>query len=54
MTDARVPLDVARGSFGDHSATVLAGAGAHVHEKVGRPHHLLVMLDDEHGVPDVA
>src|SRR6266511_3424795 len=33
---------------------VLAGAGAHVDQVVGRTHHLLVVLDDEHGVAEVA
>ena len=35
-------------------AAVLAGARAHVDEPVGRAHHLLVVLDDEHGVAQVA
>ena len=30
------------------------GAGAHVDEPVGPPHHLLVVLDDDDGVADVA
>ena len=33
---------------------VLARARAHVDEPVGAPHHLLVVLDDEHGVAEVA
>ena len=35
-------------------ATVLAGAGAHVDDPVGRAHHLLVVLDHEHGVAQIA
>ena len=33
---------------------MLAGARAHVDDPVGRAHHLLVVLDDEHGVAEVA
>ena len=33
---------------------VLPCAGAHVDEPVGRAHHLLVVLDDEHGVAEIA
>jgi hypothetical protein len=33
-------------------AAVLARAGAHVHEPVGRAHHLLVVLDHQHGVAE--
>ena len=40
--------------FGDDVAAVLAGARAHVDEPVGGAHHLLVVLDDEHGVAEVA
>ena len=40
--------------FGDDVAAVLARAGPHVDEPVGRPHHLLVVLDHEHGVAEVA
>ena len=35
-------------------AAVLARARAHVDEPVGAAHHLLVVLDDEHGVAEVA
>ena len=35
-------------------AAVLSGARAEVDHPVGRPHHLLVVLDDEHGVAHVA
>src|SRR5262249_29507452 len=35
-------------------SSVLAGSRAEVDDPVGRPHHLLVVLDDEHGVADVA
>ena len=43
-----------RRPFGDDLAAVLAGARAHVDEPVGAAHHLLVVLDDEHGVTEVA
>ena len=33
---------------------MLAGAGADVDDVVGRAHGLLVVLDDEHGVAEVA
>ena len=35
-------------------AAVLAGARPHVDEPVGAAHHLLVVLDDDHGVAEVA
>ena len=50
----RVPLDLLRGAFGDHVAAVHAGARAHVDQVVGRSHHLLVVLDHEHRVAEVA
>ena len=49
---ALVPHHVLRGALGDDVAAVLAGAGAHVDEVVGRAHHLLVVLDDEDGVAE--
>ena len=51
---ALVALHVARRALGDDLAAVLAGAGPHVHDPVGRAHHLLVVLDHEHGVAEVA
>ncbi len=50
----RHALHLLRRPFRDDVAAVLARAGPHVHEPVGRPHHLLVVLDDEHGVAKVA
>ena len=38
----------------DDVAAVLAGARAHVDDVVGRAHRALVVLDDEHGVAEVA
>ena len=38
----------------DDPPAVLAGAGAEVDEVVGRAHRLLVVLDDDHGVAEVA
>ena len=49
-----VPLDLRRRPLGDDVAAVLAGARAHVDEPVGAPHHLLVVLDDDHRVAEVA
>ena len=40
--------------FGDDVAAVLAGARPHVDQPVGGAHHLLVVLDHEHGVAEVA
>ena len=48
-----VPHHLRRRALGDNLPAVLAGAGPHVHEPVGRAHHLLVVLDDEHGVAEV-
>ena len=49
-----VLLDGRRGPLGDDVPAVLARARPHVDEPVGAAHHLLVVLDDEHGVPEVA
>ena len=40
--------------LGDDLSPVLSGARPQVDHPVGRTHHLLVVLDDEHGVADVA
>ena len=45
---------LAAGALGDDLAAVLARARPHVDELVGGAHHLLVVLDDEHGVAEVA
>ena len=50
----RVLLDRLHQPLGDDLAAVLAGARPHVHDPVGRAHHLLVVLDHEHGVAEVA
>ena len=47
MTSSAVPC-------GDHVAAVLARARAHVDQVVGGAHRALVVLDDEHGVAEVA
>ena len=39
---------------GDDRAAVLAGARADVDDVVGRAHRVLVVLDDDHGVAEVA
>ena len=49
-----VPLDLVGRPLGDDLAAVEAGARAHVDEPVGAPHHLLVVLDDDDGVADIA
>ncbi len=48
------PLHLRGGALGDDLAAVLAGARAHVDEPVGAAHHLLVVLDDDDRVPEVA
>src|SRR5205807_9669234 len=48
------PLYLCGGTLGDDVAAVLARARAHVDQVVGGPHHLIVVLDDEHGVPERA
>ena len=50
----RVLLDLRAGALGDDVPAVLARARPHVDEPVGAAHHLLVVLDDEHGVAEVA
>jgi hypothetical protein len=41
------------GALGDDPPAVHAGPGPDVDDVVGRPDHVLVVLDDEHGVADV-
>ena len=43
-----------RRALEDHVAAVLAGAGAEVDHVVGRPDRLLVVLDDDDGVAEIA
>ena len=45
---------VLRRAFRDDLAAVLARARPHVDEPVGGAHHLLVVLDDENGVAEIA
>ena len=47
-------LDLARGALGDDPAAVLAGARPKVDQVVGGAHRLLVVLDHEHRVAEVA
>ena len=49
-----VARDLRRRPFGDDLAAVQPGARPHVDEPVGAPHHLLVVLDDDDRVADVA
>jgi hypothetical protein len=48
------PQDRLDRPLGDDVPAVLAGPGAHVDDPIRRADGLLVVLDDEHGVPDVA
>ena len=54
VSDLRLRSTLRRGPCGDHVAAVLAGSRPHVDEPVGAAHHLLVVLDDEHRVAEVA
>src|SRR5450432_3650040 len=50
----RVADDLLDRSFGDDEAAVLAGTGTHVDEVVRLAHRLLVVLDDDHRVAQIA
>ena len=50
----RVGHDLIGRALGNDLAAVLAGAGAHVDQVVGGAHHRFVVLDDDHGVAEVA
>ena len=54
MSDAGFALDLVDRAGGDHLAAVAAGAGAEVDEVVGGAHRLLVVLDDDDRVAEVA
>ena len=54
MIEAGRGGDVVGRALGDDLAAVDAGAGAHVDDVVGGADRVLVMLDDEHGVAEVA
>ena len=54
VTEPGVVAIVVGDALRDDLAAVLAGARPEVDHPVGRAHHLLVVLDDEHGVADVA
>ena len=49
-----VEHQVSRQPLEDHLAAVLAGAGAEVDDVVGHPDRLLVVLDDDDGVAEIA
>ena len=49
-----VLLDLLRVPFRDNGAAVQPGAGAHVDHVLCGPDHVLVVLDHEHRVPEVA
>ena len=54
MTERRFRITSRAVPSRDDLAAMLPRARAHVDEPVGHPHHLLVVLDDEHGVAEVA
>ncbi len=54
VVELAVARDLRRRAFGHDLAAVHAGARSHVHEPVGAAHHLLVVLDDDDRVADVA
>ena len=49
-----VLLDRVGRALGDDASAELAGAGTEVDDPVGRAHRLFVVLDDEHGVAEIA
>ena len=54
VSEPRLRATCAARALGDDLAAVHAGAGAHVDQPVGGAHRLLVVLDDDHGVAEVA
>ena len=50
----RVLHDLGGGAFGDDCAAVDAGAGTHVDDMIGGADGFFVVLDDDHGVAEVA
>ena len=54
VSDSVIALDLLRRSLGDDPPAVLAGARPEVDDVVGRAHRPLVVLDDDHGVAEVA
>ncbi len=54
MSDAALGLDLLRRALGDDLAAVNAGARPHVDDVIGRKNGVLVVLDDDHRVADVA
>ena len=46
--------DLVDRAVGDHLAAVLAGARAEIDDVIGRAHRLLVVLDDDDGVAEIA
>ena len=54
VIEARIGHDVARRALGDHLAAMDAGGGADVDDIVGMQDGVLVVLDDDHRVADVA
>ncbi len=54
MSDSLHALHLRGGALRDDPPAVLARAGAEVHEVVGGAHRLLVVLDHDHRVAEVA
>ena len=54
VSDFLFRIDLLGRALGDDVAAVLARARPHVDEPVGAAHHLLVVLDDDNGVAEVA
>ncbi len=50
----RIAHDVGGRSLGDDMAAMHAGAGADVEHMIGKPDRVLVMLDHDHGIAEVA
>ena len=54
MSESALRGDFVRAARGDQMAAGVAGAGTQVHDVVGAADRLFIVLDDEHGVAQIA
>ena len=54
MSERRIGHDLVRRALRDDFAAMHAGAGPDIDDIVGRADRILVMLDDDHGVAEIA